>query len=436
MKTDEKRVWLPYRMTEPEELAAYYERMSAEGWHPVSAGRYTAKFRRGKPRELRYCVDFTDAAGEEELQRYTALCADAGWRFRLKARDGWLLFSSKNPDAEPLQTDPRLAAKGFGRCFWRNFLDSILFFLLWNLWIVLDLGINRREIVRYLSGWDTMLELCVVLLFFMLALFLLGNAAANLAGYFSARRAMKDGARLPEISQKAVRRRVRWRRALAWTAGILLAGALCYDIWAGNFRPAWEQWLSMGIGAAGIAGGFACKRRWLEGLARKFCWGAGTVFLALGLFLSYPLYRMEPVPFGPEDPVITVEMLLPGAELHQDEREYGHTPLYERWEVYQSGGVPVSENVSEGETVSCIAYRAATEGIARRLAWEEAETFRSVLHGTAVELDWGIDEALWIGDFYLVLRDGEAVIAYTDFGEPEERRELLLETLAKIRETP
>ena len=31
MKMDEKRVWLPYRMTEPEELAAYYERMSAEG---------------------------------------------------------------------------------------------------------------------------------------------------------------------------------------------------------------------------------------------------------------------------------------------------------------------------------------------------------------------------------------------------------------------
>ena len=433
---EEKRVWLPYRSTEPEQLARYLEQMAAQGWYPEKIGTYTAKFRQGKPQQLRYCLDFTDVKNDEkELQRYTAQCAGSGWRFRLKSSDGWLLFSAKDPDARPLPADPALAARNFQKFFRKKFLGSLLSVLVWLFWALLDLGIMGSRTVRFLAGWNTMLEFYCVFLLLLILVFLAWNAAESLRGYFAAKKALKNREILPEISEKTIRWRLRRKNSLLWAAEAALGVSLIYDIWAGNFRPAWEQWAAMGIGAAVVIGGFFLKKEWLDGLIRKIAWGAGAVFLILGMALSYPLYRMEPVPFTENDPVIQVEELLPGAELHQNDCEYGHTPLYERWEVRQSGGVPVSENESQGVTVYYTAYRAANEDIARRLYQEELETDLALFPDMErVSLDWPVEEACLLSDFRIYIRDGNCVISMSLMGTtPEELKPLLLEKLDLMR---
>lgn len=439
MRWDEKRVLLPYRITEPEQLERYFEKMAVEGWYPVSVGEYSAKFRKGKPRELRFCIDFTDVGKDEaELRRYTTLCGDAGWRFRLRADNGWLLFTSRDVQAEPLQTDSLLAVKNFKKAFWKQFWGNAGFSVVLLFWSFLDLGLNRSDKTRLLSGWDTMLEFYCLYFFLLLVCFLLVNAALNLRGYFVARSTMRKGMPWPDISEKTIRRRLFRRKFLLWAAGLPLAFSVAYDIWAGNFRPAAEQWIAMTLGIAVIIAGFFLKKQWLDRLARKAAWIIGGIFFALGLVLSYPLYRMEPAAFAENAPIIQVSDFLPVTEIHTTKREYGHTPFYERWEVWESGSVPVSENVYDGMTIFYTAYRAANPEIAKRLLAEEDAT-NNVIHQNGLprtDLDWGIEEAYQLGDLYLMLRDGNGVLVYALWGDPdvERCREILLEQLDKIRE--
>lgn len=438
MKMDEKRIWLPYRTTEPDRLTKYFEEMAAQGWYPEKVGQYTAKFHQGKPRQLRYCIDFTDVKNDEkELRRYTTLCADYGWRFRLKSSDGWLLFSSKDLNAQPLQTDPVLAARNFQKFFRRCFWNDSGFTLFWLLWAFLDLGFNIDRKIRVISCWNTMLEFYFVFLLLLLLLFSLGNAIGNLRGYFASKKAIQNQEILPKISEKTILRRIRHRKILLWTAGLTLAASLGYDIWAGNIRPVWEQWASLIIGGAVFAGGFFLKKEWLDKMARKVAWGVGALFLVLGIVFSYPLYRMEPFPFTENDPVILVEELLPGAELHQNQCEYGHTPLYERWEVYQSGSIPVSENMSDGTTIIYIAYRASNEAIARQLYQEEVETNLSIFHDMEqISLGWPVEEACQLGRSHLLLRDGNCVISMSLWDRTaEELQPLLLEKLEQLKQS-
>ena len=437
MKIDEKRVWLPYRITEPKQLERYFEQMAEEGWHPESVGKYTAKFRRGKPRKLRYCVDFTEIGRDEaELQRYTTLCADAGWRFRLRAQEGWLLFFTKDASLTPLQTDDKLALRNFQKAFRRSILDNSSLLILWAIWTLLDLGfgVGKGSKVRILSGWNTMVKLFCLLLFVMVLLFLAVNAVTGIVGYLAAGRAMKKGTPIPEISRKTARWRVIRRRAMLWSCGVLLGLSILYDAWAGNIRPQAEQWIAMTLGAAVFVGGFFLKKKWLDRMARKIAWGVGIFFFALGLVMAYPLYRMEPIDFGPEAPVVQAEELLPGAEVRTHTSEYGRTPLYERWEVYESGSVQVGENEYQSVTVSYTAYRACSRGITKRLAWEEAETIRQIFSSTSRrDLDWPVEEAYLVGDFALILRDGNGVISYFLAGDdPEQYRKILLQKMEML----
>ncbi|MGI5895088.1 MAG: DUF2812 domain-containing protein [Candidatus Merdivicinus sp.] len=434
MRHYEKRVWLPYHITEPKQLEKYLEEMAAQGWMPVSVGSYTAKFRKSKPRTLRFCIDFTNVGkkDEEKLRQYTTLCADAGWRFRLQASDGWLLFYSRDQEAEPLQTDPILALKNFKKHFWNAFWGGSGLTLFWIFWNLLDLGVNRGQVTRILSGWNTMLELCCVFLAILLAIYIACNAAGNLKRYFIAKKAIRTGTMEFDLSEQIIHWRIFWRKLFLWLAGISVALSVGYDIWAGNFRPAGEQWAAMGIGFAAVISGFFLKREWLERMARYFAWITGGIFLVLGMILSYPLYRMEPVEFKPDAPVITVRDFMPEAEIHNDRREYGHTPLYERWEVYQSGGVPISENEWDGTSVSYTAYRAATPELAARLLKEEVDTNLTIFHGSTKQLNWPVEEALLLGDCQIVLRDGRGVISCFSWDGPEAYREVLLEQMKKL----
>lgn len=439
MKMEDKRVWLPYRTTEPEQLTRYFEEMAAQGWYPEKVGQYTAKFRQGKPRNLRYCIDFTDVKNDEaELRRYTALCGDSGWRFRLKSSDGWLLFSTKDPNAQPLQTDPALAARNFQKFFRRCIWNDSGFALFWILWAFFDMGLGVNPKIRMVSCWNTMLEFYCVFLLFLLLIFSIGNIIGNLRGYFASKKAIEHQEILPKISERTIRRRIRHRKFLLGAAGITLAASLVYDIWAGNFRPAWEQWVALCIGGAIFACGFFLKKEWLDKMARKIAWGVGCVFLILGMVFSYPLYRLEPFSFTSNDPVILVEELLPGAELHQNRCEYGHTPLYERWEVYQSGSIPVSENESDGTTIFYTAYRAANEAIAQQLYREEIETDLAIFPDMEQKpLNWPVEEACQLGTSWVLLRDGNCVISMSLWDNPAEKLQpLLLEKLELLKEHP
>ncbi|HIQ59896.1 MAG TPA: DUF2812 domain-containing protein [Candidatus Merdivicinus intestinavium] len=434
MKQRERWRWLPYRVTEPGQLARYFEEQAALGWLPVRVGRYAARFRKKSPRRLRFCVDFAAFLPDsDQMAEYRALCADAGWRYRLRARDGWLLFQSRDPEAVPLQTDPALEAKSFRSFYWGVFWNRLNLALIACLFPLMNLGIADN--LRFVTGWNTMAEFFLAFLLLLFLLFSLGSAAAGLGGYFRCRKAMKAGNAPPEAPPSAAARRIRVRKIFLWTGGIALAGALGYDIWAGNIRPEWENIAAVCLGAAMLLAGWLwVSDRWGEGLLRKFLLWAGALFAAVGVFLSYPLYRMESAVFTAEDPVVLAARLLPEGQINASSCEYGHTPLYERWEVDQSASVPVSENVYDGITVHYEAWRAASPAIARRILREETESYQSIFHEMPITpLDWPVEEAVQIGTVEIILRDGGNVAAlFLGGDDPEQYRAVMLEAMEKL----
>lgn len=87
---------------------AELDRMAAEGWalERIHSG-VLARFRRTDRTDLRYFLDWTDAAKPEEHD-YLQLCTEAGWE--LVETVGYLNIYASRPGTDPLpiQTDPAL----------------------------------------------------------------------------------------------------------------------------------------------------------------------------------------------------------------------------------------------------------------------------------------------------------------------------------------
>lgn len=85
-------------------------RFAAEGWHLEKISNLMMKFRRGKPKQVRYEITYAAAASAynsqptEEEQDLADLCAEAGWE--LAAAYAQLqIYRNEDPNAPPLETD-------------------------------------------------------------------------------------------------------------------------------------------------------------------------------------------------------------------------------------------------------------------------------------------------------------------------------------------
>lgn len=87
------------------------EDMAQKGWFLEKTGSFLWTYRRGAPKQLRFCVTYFPAASEfdpapteGELTKLD-YCRQDGWE--LVARWGGMqIFSSENPDAVPIETEP------------------------------------------------------------------------------------------------------------------------------------------------------------------------------------------------------------------------------------------------------------------------------------------------------------------------------------------
>lgn len=119
-----KYVWriFPYLCVDYKAAQAWLERQGAEGLRLAGVScRYLARFTR-EARPVHYFVDLAADGGADYLQ----LCADAGWE-RVAQVQGMDLFVSRpGEDPVPIQSDPIMEERRFGRKFVRSNLLGIL----------------------------------------------------------------------------------------------------------------------------------------------------------------------------------------------------------------------------------------------------------------------------------------------------------------------
>lgn len=119
------------------------EDMAQRGWMLEKTGSFTWTYRRMEPKALRFCVTYFPAASEfdpgpteGELTKLD-YCAQAGWE--LVASWGVMqIFSSENPDAVPIETEPVTQVENLRRSMRKNVLlpQAALFgILVWNLFL-------------------------------------------------------------------------------------------------------------------------------------------------------------------------------------------------------------------------------------------------------------------------------------------------------------
>ena len=119
-----KYVWriFPYLCVDYKAAQAWLEKQGAEGLRLAGVScRYLARFTREEG-PVHYFVDLAADGGADYLQ----LCADAGWE-RVAQVQGMDLFVSRpGEDPVPIQSDPIMEERRFGRKFVRSNLLGIL----------------------------------------------------------------------------------------------------------------------------------------------------------------------------------------------------------------------------------------------------------------------------------------------------------------------
>ena len=177
------------------------EDMARRGWFLEKTGSFAWTYRRGEPKELRFCVtyfpaasDFDPSPTEGELTKLE-FCRQDGWE--LVARWGVMqIFSSENPDAVPIETEPVAQVENLRRSMRKNVLipQAVLcVMLLWNVFMRVFLW--TKDPIGQLSDPGS---LYITLMFAVLALVCLYEIGFYFHWTRRARRAAeRDGVFLP-----------------------------------------------------------------------------------------------------------------------------------------------------------------------------------------------------------------------------------------------
>jgi len=184
------------------------EDMAQKGWFLEKTGSFLWTYRRGAPKQLRFCVTYFPAASEfdpapteGELTKLD-YCRQDGWE--LVARWGGMqIFSSENPDAVPIETEPVAQVENLCRSMRKNVLipqAALCVLLLWNVFMRVFLW--KRDPVGELSNPAS---LYTTLMFVVLTLACLYEIGSYFYWTRKARRAAEeDGVLLPIRSRPGV----------------------------------------------------------------------------------------------------------------------------------------------------------------------------------------------------------------------------------------
>lgn len=262
------------------------EDMARRGWMLEKTGSFTWTYRRGSPKQLRFCVTYFPAAsefdpgpteGELTKQDY---CRQDGWE--LVARWGVMqIFSSENPDAVPIETEPVTQVENLRRSMRKNVLlpQAVLCgMLLWNLFLRFSRW--RRDPIGELSDPASLYST------FMFAVLTL-DCLYEIGFYFhwtrKARRAAEeDGVFLP----------VRSKPVVSWILIALSALLVLLSYSSQKLPVGLALFLLCGIPAITVIGNFL--KRWLRkrgasrNVNRAVSMGAVLLltFLLLGLMTA------------------------------------------------------------------------------------------------------------------------------------------------------
>lgn len=353
------------------------EDMARRGWFLEKTGSFAWTYRRGEPKELRFCVTYFPAASdfdpgptEGELTKVD-YCRQDGWE--LVARWGVMqIFSSENPDAVPIETEPVAQVENLRRSMRKNVLipqAALCVMLLWNLFLRLSQW--RRDPVGELSDPAS---LYIALMFAVQTLACLYEIGFYFYWTRRARRAAeRDGVFLP----------IRSRQGLSYVLVIvfLLFVPLFYS--TQKIALGFAALLLCGVVAINIIGNLLKKALKKQGASRfvnQTLSSAGVVlltFLLLGA-MTAAIFRGD-VRFGSDHTVVGTY------ELYGMERELCDDPLPLEIEDLADVDVRWSKEADHKETflLSSTEYRQYAVPVDENDRLDERE-----LEYTVTEVKW------------------------------------------------
>lgn len=163
-------------------LERHLEKMAANGWALESVGTYFLRYRRCKPKKLRFAVVyypesdvFSPNAPNSENLTFWDYCAQAGWRI-VTQRGDTHIFCSEDLDAVPIETEAVVQVETMERAkkgYVRN--NTITVAVLLPMQLYLWVSQLRHDPVGFLAdGYDLAMSLMILVVMLLFGAELIG----------------------------------------------------------------------------------------------------------------------------------------------------------------------------------------------------------------------------------------------------------------------
>lgn len=154
-------------------IARHLEKRARQGWMLDYIRTNTFfRYRRCDPKDLRFAVTYFPTASEfsapeDDQKEFYDLCAAAGWQFVAQTFQ-MQIFCNEDPNAVPLETDPKVQLENIHASLWRNYMGGKFAVLAMSLIMLFNIGVKFEN--RLFATMRSMLYLLLTLLFLLLLL--------------------------------------------------------------------------------------------------------------------------------------------------------------------------------------------------------------------------------------------------------------------------
>ncbi len=224
-----KRVLWVFSSLDYKAIEKYLEEMARKGWMLEKVGRFTAKFKRIDPTDIKFDVDIFKFEGafspenNEKALEYRRLCKEAGWTFITSQDHLQFFWAPMDADVTPLQNDEALEQEIVGATVWKKELISIILATAIFAWVM---TLFKPSNYTYLLSYIGTIGKVAFPIQYISAI---TPIIYGLIRVLKAKRNIKNGIPIDEINYDKVKRRTIIFNSVALLSALIILVALLAD---------------------------------------------------------------------------------------------------------------------------------------------------------------------------------------------------------------